>query len=482
MGHYFDWHGFLFACGFAVVIGFFGLAIHLGILYAFTDREAEAQAEMVVPSKLEHFSSKDVSAPVASRRVIESLSIAEAVPRDGKFIAADLTAMKLLMYQNGAVVEELNILSKGKPGTSWETPSGYYSIRTKEESHFSTIGHVYMPYSMQFYGNYFIHGWSYYPDGTPVSASFSGGCIRLSTVDAKKVYDFATIGTGIFVYEEEKQKPLDALAVQYLPVPNIRAEAYLVADVDTGDVYAEKNATEPRPIASVTKLMTALVANELISFERSIPIQNVALTAGKGRATSTEEFLVGDLLYPLLLESNNVVADSIARYYGKTPFVGWMNTTAKAFGMQSTTFADPTGASVDNIASADDVYRLLKYLSDRKSFVLSITQVPTKEVRSQSGSLYTVANVNSPVYESPFVGGKAGLTSAAGETMATVVGVNDGDVQRRIAIVVLKSDDRVSDTLSLAKWLTETVAVSERATQLGSPRAVLPVERRKIED
>ncbi|MBX9765163.1 L,D-transpeptidase, partial [Patescibacteria group bacterium] len=128
MSHYFDWRGFLFFAGLAVVIFFFGVSLHLGILYAFTDTEAKEQAALVIPPQAERLSQNLASGIVPSRRIIDSLQISQAIPQEGKFIAADLVAMKLFMYENGQLVSELPIQSKGKPGTSWETPSGFYSI------------------------------------------------------------------------------------------------------------------------------------------------------------------------------------------------------------------------------------------------------------------------------------------------------------------------------------------------------------------
>src|SRR5882724_9446532 len=104
------------------------------------------------------------------------------------FIEADLTAMQLSVYENGAVVKQVPILTKGRPGSWWETPAGLYQVQNKETNHFSSFGHVYMPWSMDFQGNFFIHGWPYEPDGTPVSSAYSGGCIRLATDDAEKLY------------------------------------------------------------------------------------------------------------------------------------------------------------------------------------------------------------------------------------------------------------------------------------------------------
>ena len=67
-----------------------------------------------------------------------------------KSITADLDKMIIYLQENGNTVEELPILSKGKPGSPWETPVGKYAVAYKEEKHFSSIGKVWMPNSIQF--------------------------------------------------------------------------------------------------------------------------------------------------------------------------------------------------------------------------------------------------------------------------------------------------------------------------------------------
>lgn len=112
-----------------------------------------------------------------SNRILASLTISDVIPRSGKFIAADLQHMLLYLYQHGTLVTTYPIKTKSRSNTPWETPAGFYTVHTKEPLHFSSIGKVFMRYSMQFYGNYFIHGWPYYSSGKPVSTAFSGGCI-----------------------------------------------------------------------------------------------------------------------------------------------------------------------------------------------------------------------------------------------------------------------------------------------------------------
>jgi hypothetical protein len=118
------------------------------------------------------------------------------------FIEANLTAMTLTVYREGASVLTVPIKSKGREGSWWETPSGLYRAEAKEDVHFSSFGQVYMPWSIPFQGNFFIHGWPYHEDGTPVPEGYSGGCMRLEDVYAKQVYDLVEVGMPILVFEE----------------------------------------------------------------------------------------------------------------------------------------------------------------------------------------------------------------------------------------------------------------------------------------
>ncbi|MBI3273584.1 MAG: L,D-transpeptidase, partial [Candidatus Colwellbacteria bacterium] len=148
-----------------------------------------------LPEILEETS--EVTPPKVLTRTLAAMSF--AIPKEGQAILADLGEMTLKRYENGEVRVEYPILSKGKPGSLWETPTGSYQIKTKEENHYSTIGNVWMPWSMQFFGNFFIHGWPYYEGGSPVSPGFSGGCIRLSEKDAQELFNQVTRATPVFV-------------------------------------------------------------------------------------------------------------------------------------------------------------------------------------------------------------------------------------------------------------------------------------------
>lgn len=458
VNHSFDWRGCYFALKlFLVCLAVVGTG-HWGFVHALAYFTQPTPSTLVATQDAPAATSTAVEfSSTTPQHIINSLTIAEVAPRQGKFIAADLVNMKISLYENGTTTAEYPILTKGKPGTPYETPSGFYSVQTKEENHFSSISKVNLPYSMQFYGNYFIHGWPTYQDGTPVASTYSGGCIRLHTEDAAQVYAFVDLGTGVFVYDTGAATSAPSLVLGSTPLPALSATSYLVADVDTGDIYAEQNAQERRPIASVTKLMTALVANETIMFDKKITVPRGELQDTQvATDTAPQTFVVGNLLYPLLMESNNYIADTLAQHYGTSAFIGWMNSQAKALDMISTTFADASGVSADNVSTPEDLYRLAVYLANKKSFVWKITRTPHKTIVSDDGSRYTFSNFNKFSGLASFVGGKVGHTTQAQDTMVSIFSQPVNGQERRVVVVVLDSSDYAADTQKLADWFGES--------------------------
>lgn len=392
-------------------------------------------------------------------RTIEHAYIDAHVPDKGKFVGADLKTMTMYLYEDGVEKESLPILSKGRPGTPWDTPSGLYTINTKETDHFSSIGKVHMPYSMQFFGNFFVHGWPYYPDGTPVDEGYSGGCIRMASGDAQKMFKFVDIKTPLYVYDtdvEPNDQPYQ-LAVRNIPTPPVSALSYIVADLETGDVLVEKNSRFRRPIASITKLMTAIVANETIAYNRPVPVPY------KGKS-----YEVNDLLYPLMLKSDNSVADAMAAYYGTNNFLSWMNQKAKALQMNNTEFDDPSGLSYKNQSTAADLFRLARYLYDKKEFILAISKEKKKTIASVDGVDWAIKNQNRYAGDAHFVGGKLGFTDEALKTGLSIFAVPFDDDIRYVAVVVLGSNDWKTDSDKLVAWLQRAAEPRQPFTNMGA--------------
>lgn len=467
--HSFDMHGLRFAAKFLVVLVILFAGVRYGtpiaadaIISSNEEQLATTESrltEMLLMRAQRPQREKDILEKLRTyerelaTRTIGTASIDTLSQAHERMIAADLTEMKLYLFENGHATATYPILSKGKRGSRWETPTGLYKIETREVDHFSSIGEVHMPYSMQFFGNFFIHGWPYYPNGDPVPEGYSGGCIRLSTADAEMVYDFAARGTPIFVWETPASST--PISVKNIPLPNVSAKAYIIADINTGAVYAEKAADSPYPIASISKLLTALVANETIHFDRTLTVNSDdrAQTDGSpGSILKGDTFTVGELFYPLLMESNNAAAYTLARYNGQENFVEWMNDKAKAIGMADTRMEDPSGISPNNVSTANDLFKLMRYIAQNQSFILNLSREPQKKMEAENGRTYTFANFNLFMDSAQFLGGKVGYTPEAHETMTTVWELPVAHATATVAIIVLRSEDRKTDIQQLFSW------------------------------
>jgi len=379
------------------------------------------------------------------------------LPETGKAVHADLAAMTLTLYENGTKVTEVPIISKGKPGSFWETPTGEYRALTKEENHFSSIGQVWMPYSISFFGNFFIHGWPTYPSGAEVPQGFSGGCIRLKTEDSKIVYDFVSHHTPIIVTEDAPSAVGERgyIALRNTRPPAISAAAYLVADVDNNYVFLEKNRSERRSIASITKLMTAVVSLEAINQEREITIakSDVDIHGDSGSLSVGEIFTAKQLLSPLLLSSSNDAAYAIADITGKPRFVELMNKKAEALQLANTHFSDPSGLELTNQSTPEELAYLIKYIRDERAPLLALARQRTAKL-STNKKEHTWYNFNWHSADDEFLGGKIGYTSAAGKTMVALFRLPVSEFATRdIAVVVLGSNDQEQDTRKLIAWV-----------------------------
>jgi D-alanyl-D-alanine carboxypeptidase len=376
-----------------------------------------------------------------------------------KYIIANLTSQELLLKEGGTIIKSFPILSIGKPGSYYETPGGSYTILQKEETHFSSIGKVYTDYSLQFFGNFFIHGWPYYPDGTPVAPGYSGGCIRLSNEDAREVYEFASLGSRVIVISqpETHKKEYDYMVIGAPASPKISAKSYIVQDSISGETILAFQEDVPRPIASLTKLVTALTSLDILNQEKDTLIDKKALeTEGSsGGLYAGQKIKIGYLLYPLLLSSSNDAAEALASVFPRNYFLDQMNKKALAIGMTQTTFEDPSGLSALNTSTARDISTLLRYIAVYKKYVLLITQ--EKEIKIKEPQLVWQNNSLFKNQES-YKGGKSGETFEAGKTYAGLFESKTKDGSTHLfSIVILGSSDGVSDVKKLLLFIEKNI-------------------------
>lgn len=381
------------------------------------------------------------------------------------FIEANLSSMKLRFYKDGTVAKEVSILAKGKPGSWWETPAGLYKVLAKTPSDYSRYAGVYSPWALDFQGNFLIHGWPYYPDGTPVGSAYSGGCIRLSTEDAKALYPMVPVGTPVLVSSENFK--LDDFREVTAQAP-LSAGSYFAGDLKSDFVFAEKNPDAQVPIASVTKLMTALVAVEYVNIEDKITVTpEMIVKTSIPRLKAGQSYSLYDLLQPLLKESSNEAAVAISNFLGPKYFVKLMNDQAASIGMAHTHFTDASGSDWGDVSTAHDLFILAQYLYNNRSFILKMTTNDGVSLTYGPGAFTGLQNFNVFVDDPAFVGGKVGLNGGASGTIVSVFnepftvpvatgtaeGVDVATTSRPIVLVVLGSSDYEQDARNFLNWI-----------------------------
>src|ERR1044071_6810455 len=146
----------------------------------------------------------------------------------------------------------------------------------------------------------------------------------------------------------------------------LRSAAALVQDADTGEVVINKNADSVTPIASITKLMTAMVIIDRgLDLDARIVVSREDVDWKKGTRSRLQPGAIltrDELLILALMSSENRAAAALARTYpgGTEAFVAAMNAKAAAIGMSDSNFVDPTGLSAGNVASARDLAKLVR--------------------------------------------------------------------------------------------------------------------------
>lgn len=227
----------------------------------------------------------------------------------------------------------------------------------------------------------------------------------------------------------------------------ITAKAYLVGDLETGEVLFESRGDLTLPIASMSKLMTAYVGLMTMAPTTTIEIseQNTKVYPDQSNLRAGEKFQFSEILYPLLLNSSNVAAEAIASSYGRKDFLELMSSYAWEIGLPTSYFSDPSGLSPNNKASVKGFFELTKYIYKNMPELLSITRkVELSSATTTEHDFHRFTNIHPFARITGFVGGKTGRTTEAGETMLTILNMDN----RPIAFIVLGShfDKRKSDT------------------------------------
>lgn len=267
------------------------------------------------------------------------------------------------------------------------------------------------------------------------------------------------------IQQSAGDKNINNISPEFFPVrnwlidePEISAKSAIIVDFkpdsEKGNILYQKNPNQVLPIASLTKIMTAIVVLENFIPEEIIKVSknSVTVTGDKGGLIRDEELKVKDLLYIMLMESSNDAAMTLA---GDNPrlayneFINLMNSKVGELGLKNTSFVDPAGLSADNQSTVLEIADLTKY-AFKFPLILEILKTPETIVSSIDNKfIHNLTTTNNLLGKIPqIIGGKTGYTEEAGGCMLTVSNISNN----YLIVVVLGSAQRENEIEKLVNW------------------------------
>jgi D-alanyl-D-alanine endopeptidase (penicillin-binding protein 7) len=285
---------------------------------------------------------------------------------------------------------------------------------------------------------------------------------EVSPQGSTKVTTTVRSSNGVPTYSAPKTVHIIDTSAGYSSQPSVSARAALVMDAQTGEVLYSKNTNAALPIASITKLMTAVViADARLDMSEEITLQSVDF-AGAGGKNSSSTLRAGDsmnraeaLLFALM-KSENPAAAALARTYpgGRSAFISAMNAKARALGMSSTHYVESTGLDPHNVASARDLgilvstasqYGLIRQFSTTASYDFNLGYRMLKSNNTNALVRNGGWNINLS---------KTGYINEAGRCVVMHTTLNS-----RPAVVVIlgasTSQSRTEDATRLMTWASQ---------------------------
>lgn len=421
---------------------------------AFVDaRFSQTAAPIVVASDTWPYQQRQLEIgplPALSDQVYFNSLVSELARMEPQLIAVDVEAQQLTVYQSGEVALVAPIQKSATLGSWRNVPAGYYEAGEVQSERYSSLEQAYYEHVVTINQRSAIHGTAHKNDGAPVDAASLG--ITLSNTDAAAVAAFATTGVPMLLRTSSHVVADTPALTPRGPILGVRS--YGVYDLKTENPLASYQDTATYPIASLTKLMTALVVAEEYDLEGEIDIHQEryadSLVPRLGSETRTSVY---DLLQLLLLESSNEAAEVLASHMGRERFIALMNEQAAVLGMQATTYADPSGIDNGNQSSVADLYTLTQYIYEQYPFLLTLTAQENAVEAARVSDFTNLQNFNEVSGLTTFVGGKIGETEAARQTSITVHEFTFGTTIRPIVIIVLGSESRAADVTTLHNYI-----------------------------
>ncbi len=274
--------------------------------------------------------------------------------------------------------------------------------------------------------------------------------------------DFTIANQEIKVESVDLFRPLSKDKINELNLESNNFLSVFIKD-DKEIVLSEKKADEVIAIASLTKLMTAIIVLENYNLDDLIQISAsaVATYGDAGNLQIGEIMTIRDLLYITLIESSNDGAEALAEKMGVSTFVYKMNEKAASLGMNNTWFINPSGldeGNLYNFSTVNDLKKMVVYILENHSLIAEILSLPEKELTSHSGISRTIKNTNVLLKESDaYLWGKTGYTNRANGCLILILNnfsINNN--QGYVINIIAGADDKFGEARKLEQWLEES--------------------------
>lgn len=229
----------------------------------------------------------------------------------------------------------------------------------------------------------------------------------------------------------------------------------LISINNKGEILFSKNEEEKLPIASLTKLMTALLVLENYNLEKNVKISSLAASQSgeQGDIEKGEVLSVENLLYIMLIESSNKAAFALSEILGKDEFVKLMNLRARELGLENTHFKDSTGLDPLSYSTAGDLAKLSAYLFDNYPLFSKIVSLKEFNLYLPNGRFHhKLINTNRLLGQLPgVVGGKTGWTSFSKGCFMVIQ--KDPQSKDYLIHVILGAEDRLAEMEKLIDFI-----------------------------
>ncbi len=244
--------------------------------------------------------------------------------------------------------------------------------------------------------------------------------------------------------------------------PELTAQGVLMYDLTSNKVLYDHKSKERRPMASLTKIMTAIIAMENQKEDNHYVVTEVDLVGEDSMGLTPAEILsMEELLYGLMLPSGNDASEVLANNYpgGRTAFIQAMNDKAKAMGLTDTQFSNPSGLQGDGVqyTTPSDLIVMTRYALDRFPLFGEIVTSATHEIpATDTHSAYSLVNETNLLTTYPGVKGvKTGFTPEAGMCLVTYLEYGN----HKIIGVILNSENRRGEMKTMLDYSLKSVGV-----------------------